>query len=1556
MCSGLPGQTLARFGETWVNGDTVTLEVEIETEVPVSAIQLTIVFESAGHAEVKRVGGTRDWEQFMHTENDTLKVLLLDTSLGAPLPAGRSAVIHLSVPGGVFADVDRRITIHAADFAGGAPPDLNQLGASFRDTIPASSIRLSSILATQGMASAFELNIDLAEAAAALQFDIDLDRTVKFSLGDPRAPSAVAVGMYVNRVSSQAIRVLLTGPALGGTIDSGSLRLVVPVHVSRAAMPGTVACSVRGGRVVYASGKAEGLLGSVATLEIGERGNILPLLQLDTLRAQEDVTYEATLTAFDADSDPVAVHRVSGPSWMMLEGDTLSGRPGETDVGLSELCVSLDDSFSVVEQCLPVDVVNRVPNFDPIAHQVLRVGKTTRVDLSVRFCGTCRFEVTGLADARVDSGRLLLTPEQAGRYDVTAYAIDGEGATSEYTFRATALAKPKVRIDEVLADPPRGASGDANGDGNRSGYEDEFIEIVNLETRTVDIGGWRLSDDDTDEARQFAFPPGTTLKAGERAVLFGGGIPDGPHTYADDGRIGNGLTNSGDGIVLFDPIWDDTIDAVTYGEGEAPSGSWQRVNDAMTPHGSFPGHAQMSPGRARAEFTRLSIAGPDTVDVGSTSEIAVYAHFSDGFVADVSDSVTWVSSHASTRIDDGLMVAETAGKFALSARWRGHRRDVQVWVRTVQPDEPAVIAPQPPPTHWRVGREQCYTPDQGRVRVYTVTSTLAGFGRGHDSVCWTPEAVGIGTIEVTLDTMQWSFDVVVEAAPTLEISEVLTHPIDFDGRRLGEFIELHNYGTESVDVSGMLLTDDDTGASRAFQFPAGTLIPADGRVVLQGARTEATIPGTWFTDDGRIGNGLGNQSEGILLIDPVYRDTVVRVTISVEDTRDASLVPAGGGWVYHDEVFDSAASPGEAGTPVGEEPEERLDVVAARHVVLSELHPAPGSGPAGDTNGDGVRDPFADEFIELLNADSVEVDLSGWRVVTGGSDFVFSSGPVLEPGQRCVLFGGGAPSAIPGKVVVSNGRIGRGLPNAGGTVLLVDPAEREVFRVSYPATVAGVSFLVGDVGARPHTLLPSRGRLSPGVAEPTLVEVGATPTPVDVSAGDFLTFRIDGRFDDDAVEELLEGYLVEGVSNVEMIAGQPHAVSPGTSVLSVTVHDFDPVTVAFTVHEKEPPSTATADPTPRSEGILIEDLPPVVTVIVGTAVEFRRAASEHTINSSADWLDTTDDVAKGIPTDPGVWRLSVDTPGGAHAVDLKVIRPSAILETASPAAHAGLTWVWPIPAAYGLDVQMGRLGHYDPVRHAVLWRPESDDTGEREIDIAINAPGLPTSVLTRPVWVGETPRLIPHALVLRPDSDSNRDGKTDERDVYVEIRNQGNDGIDVGDWRVEGVSAGTVVLEAGTQVAAGEVLRVYGERERSTKETSTARRLRLIAPAGPDTLIDVALPSNPPAGKLNQDGGAWIPVSVDGDEIPTVLRRGISISPCPMRKCAEVAVRVGEARSARILVYNLLGQTVDTIFSGRLGPGTHTWQWCPDGLGSGTYLILDPLNPGSGQGRAVLIR
>ena len=127
------------------------------------------------------------------------------------------------------------------------------------------------------------------------------------------------------------------------------------------------------------------------------------------------------------------------------------------------------------------------------------------------------------------------------------------------------LAEANVVISEVLADPPNGLAGDANGDSKRDTYEDEFIELYNTGSEAVDISGWRLGDSSALDTF-FQFPADVVIAPGSFLVLFGGGTPTGftGPVYTDDGKIGgNGLTNDGEDVHLIDTN-NDTVAVISH--------------------------------------------------------------------------------------------------------------------------------------------------------------------------------------------------------------------------------------------------------------------------------------------------------------------------------------------------------------------------------------------------------------------------------------------------------------------------------------------------------------------------------------------------------------------------------------------------------------------------------------------------------------------------------------------------------------------------------------------------------------------------------------------------------------------------------------------------------------------------------------------------------------------------------------------------------------------------------------------------------------------------------
>ncbi|OZC03872.1 CHRD domain-containing protein [Rubricoccus marinus] len=155
-------------------------------------------------------------------------------------------------------------------------------------------------------------------------------------------------------------------------------------------------------------------------------------------------------------------------------------------------------------------------------------------------------------------------------------------------------------INEILYDPASELAGDANGDGTRDGVQDEFVEIVNAGTSSVDLGNFVIEDgaslgsDDVTFIRH-RFPVGTVLEAGQAVVVFGGGTPTGDfgtsivQTASNTGGLG--LNNGGDTVTLADaPIQNNAggnvIATVTY-DGSVQDEAIARIPDLT---GDFAAH------------------------------------------------------------------------------------------------------------------------------------------------------------------------------------------------------------------------------------------------------------------------------------------------------------------------------------------------------------------------------------------------------------------------------------------------------------------------------------------------------------------------------------------------------------------------------------------------------------------------------------------------------------------------------------------------------------------------------------------------------------------------------------------------------------------------------------------------------------------------------------------------------------------------------------------------------------------------------------------------------
>ncbi|MBT3603348.1 MAG: T9SS type A sorting domain-containing protein [Candidatus Latescibacteria bacterium] len=255
-------------------------------------------------------------------------------------------------------------------------------------------------------------------------------------------------------------------------------------------------------------------------------------------------------------------------------------------------------------------------------------------------------------------------------------------------------AKEVVVINEVLADPPAGSGGDANGDGVRNSNEDEFVELLNTGKYSIGLGGWQLFDAGASLSNRFTFPNEVQIGPNERVVVFGGGKAQTftGQVFTDDGKIGGGLRNSGDGVFLVNTTTGDTVAQVVYG---AEGGRNQSLVRSPEGTGSWAQHSavsvggvRFSPGTASSELDmnplliRLEVSVIDShILVGDVIPLTVIGVFTNGPETLHSiEYVTFPSDSTVVGVENGELTANNVGRCALVVEYAGRSSEIGVEV------------------------------------------------------------------------------------------------------------------------------------------------------------------------------------------------------------------------------------------------------------------------------------------------------------------------------------------------------------------------------------------------------------------------------------------------------------------------------------------------------------------------------------------------------------------------------------------------------------------------------------------------------------------------------------------------------------------------------------------------------------------------------------------------------------------------------------------------------------------------------------------------------------
>lgn len=693
----------------------------------------------------------------------------------------------------------------------------------------------------------------------------------------------------------------------------------------------------------------------------------------------------------------------------------------------------------------------------------------------------------------------LSVTNASGTYLIT---VQNPGGAISNAVSFTVLGQ--IGINEYLADPPDGPSGDANGDGSRDSAQDEFVEIVNRTGAPIDVGGFTVRDAD---AQRFVFPPGTSIPAGEAAVIFGGGSPQGDFGNARANGLvftaSLSLNNTGDTITLKNSSAV-TVESVTYGstEGNA-SQSINRNPDvsgiAFAPHSSISGSGGrlFSPGTLvngspLSLGPRITSIAPDNAKKGALpfDMNVLGSGFEGGSQVLIDGQVV-----TTALIDAGHFVAHvpasvtaTSGSHPVQVRNEGGNRSNSVTL-TIIPPPPALFSITPRVVIVGSGAFTMFVTGlnfgSGTVVLIDGTPLPTTVSSAQDLRVSVPSTVtaAIGTHQVVVrnsDGQQSTPAIFEVIAPATVVTSISPATAVADGPGFTLVVKGSNFknsATVLFDESG-LVTTFKSSTELSAQVPAAVISrigvhtvsvrnanePASNDAVFQvfpDAPLIASLdPASVIEGSGEVTVTITGEKfqpgAMVRVIELAQRGAPLDTTF-VSSERVRAKIPAAL------TQTPGAVALGVENPDLGLSNSVTLKVLIKDPLVINEYLADPPDSLAGDANGDGTRSSSSDEFIELLNRSGEPFDISGYKLSDADAvRHVFAARTIVAPFEAVVVFGGGTPTgpfgnAAENHLVFRASTGGLSLNNGGDTISLQDAQGHLVQEIKFGAAEGGAS-------------------------------------------------------------------------------------------------------------------------------------------------------------------------------------------------------------------------------------------------------------------------------------------------------------------------------------------------------------------------------------------------------------------------------------------------------------------------------------------------------------------
>ncbi len=629
-------------------------------------------------------------------------------------------------------------------------------------------------------------------------------------------------------------------------------------------------------------------------------------------------------------------------------------------------------------------------------------------------------------DAAADSSELAVDPlfeaASEGNFKLTAtspcidagsnsygHASDSDGETRpqgagyDIGMDEYASSSYSLIISEVMANPLTEST-------------QEFVEIYNAGTASVDLAGFQLTDGDEVDTLQAFGSSATTLAPGEYAVVLdpeyvSGYTIDASVTLLTTGdtEVGNGLT-TGDPVKLMetdgttvaatmsypkDPGNGVSLEMIDLDTGDA-AGNWRASSCADE---SSPGAEHCFPETADPavlvitevmanpanEYTGeyVEIYNPSPLEVDASGLILRDNASSDTLVGFQSGSTLIGAGEHAVVVDPGYtydyylpsdIVLLTTGDATL-----GNGISTRDSVYLYQADGATLI--------------DSYTAIRDPGDSYSVEKVLYDVGNVLGNWQSSTTTCARGRSPGRLNGSQSGI------CEPLMITEVMSNPLDED---TGEFIEIYNAGSNDVDLSGLMLSDGDEDDTIQSYDGGTTVLPAGSFAVVVDSEyaDEYSIPADAIVvtlSNSTLGNALSvteevylYEADGEHMVDAHIYPINAGNGTSTERVAIAGSLDSSSNWLAS--TCGSGSSPGDDNcVSTGSSGSS----TSTYDLLITEVM----ANPLDETTG---------EFVEIYNNGSTAVDLLYMVIWDGDAlDTIFGFydiyDTVLDPGEYAVI-------------------------------------------------------------------------------------------------------------------------------------------------------------------------------------------------------------------------------------------------------------------------------------------------------------------------------------------------------------------------------------------------------------------------------------------------------------------------------------------------------------------------------------------------------------------------